>query len=272
MVRAAHHRVARREAVALMGKLAANHLADRAHRKVSRLFDTSLRVRHHAGGELLPAAATFDARHLPSPNALAAERQRSVLESLIANIAPAEAPMIAAALLNEFSSLSRIFTATREAIERVVGSRYDITTLLQAAHGACVESLNHEVRLKTIRATDQALIDYLVASMGAQPTEQLRVLFLDRQHRLLGDEIMASGSLSHITVYPRTIFKRAFELMAANILLVHNHPGGTPHPSQCDIDFTTRIAALGKEFEIAVSDHIIIAGARWFSFTSQGLL
>lgn len=187
-------------------------------------------------------------------------------------MAPAEANSLASVLLEEFSSLGRIFAETREAIERVIGSNFDVTDLLHSARNACVESLASELQLRTVKSTDQALIDYLAVSMGSDPEERLRVLFLDRTRRLIGDEVIALGSLSSLTVYPRNIFKRTFELSASAILLVHNHPGGSVEPSQSDIDFTRQIITAAHLLEVEVCDHIIIAGGRWFSFSRQGLL
>lgn len=255
-----------------MGKFAANHLADRARDKNAQLFNTSPRLRHHAGIEFLSVTDHFDDRHIRSSKTTASERQRSALEALIANVAPAQAPSLASALLDEFSSLGRIFAQTREAIERVVGQSSDVTELLHAARDACVESLAYEVQLRTVKSTDQALIDYLAVSMGSNPVEQLRVLFLDRSRHLIGDEVIASGSLSSLTVYPRTIFKRTLELSASAILLVHNHPGGSVEPSPSDVNFTKKIITAAQMLEIDVCDHIIIAGARWFSFAKWGLL
>jgi DNA repair protein RadC len=255
-----------------MRKLAANHLIDRACGKIPRLFDSSPRLRDNAGLKLLPAPHHPNDRHLSSPNAIAAQRQRSALEALIANVAPADAALMASALIDEFSSLGRVFAETREAIERVVGPHSDIPSLLQAAHRACVTSLSHEIRLRSIHSTDQKLIDYLVTSMGSDPVERLRVLFLDLANHLIGDEIVASGTISTVTVYPRNIFKRALELSASSMVLVHNHPAGSMEPSQSDIDFTRKIARSANLLEIALNDHIVIAGPQWFSFARRGLI
>lgn len=187
-------------------------------------------------------------------------------------MAPADAAQLSTALLDEFSSIGRVFSETSEAIERVVGVASPVPALLQAAHDACVESLSSEIRLRPIREVGEKLIEYLAMTMGSLSTEKLRILFLDRQRRLVGDEILASGSVRNLTAYPRTIFKRSLELSADRLIVVHNHPGGTPEPSKCDIDFTARLSALGKELEIEITDHIIIAGTRWFSFARQGLL
>jgi DNA repair protein RadC len=258
--------------VAIMGKLATDHLANRARDEASQLFNTPARLRRHAGVDFLCAPDRLDDRHLLPSKKIASDRQRSALEALIANVAPAEAPFLASALLDEFSSLGKIFAQTKEAIERVVGSSSEVIDLLHAARHACVESLACEIQLRTVKSTDQTLIDYLAVSMGSNPVEQLRVLFLDSTRHLIGDEVIASGSLSSLTVYPRNIFKRTLELSASAILLVHNHPGGGIEPSQSDIEFTKQIITAAQVFEIEVCDHIIIAGARWFSFARRGLL
>jgi DNA repair protein RadC len=179
---------------------------------------------------------------------------------------------MASALIEEFNTLGRVFGESAESLERIVGRNRKVTQLLQAAQAALVESLYSEIHLRRICSTDQRLIDYLVASMAPQPVECLRVLFLDRGNHLIGDEIMSTGSVSALTAYPRNIFKRTFELSASAIILAHNHPGGCAEPSRCDIDFTKRLAALGKPLEIDVKDHIIIADTKWFSFLRQGLL
>lgn len=255
-----------------MGKLVANDLSDRTHNQAAQLRYTPPCLRDHAGCEFISVTDHANDRDIRSPSANASERQRSALEALIANVAPSQASALASALIDEFSSIGRIFSQTREAIERVVGSDTEITELLHAARDACIESLGSEIRLRTIRSSDQALIDYLAVSMGSDPVERLRVLFLDRRRHLIGDEVIASGCLSSVTVYPRNIFKRALELSASGILLVHNHPSGSVEPSQADVDFTRQITAAAHLLEIQVCDHIIIAGARWFSFARRGLL
>jgi DNA repair protein RadC len=256
MVRTACNRASCQPVLAIMGKLAANHLADRARHEVPGLFNSPARLRQNAGVEFLSTADHSDHRDILSPGSSAAERQRSILEALIANVAPLDAAAISSALLEEFISLGRVFSQTTEAIERVLGPNSDIASLLHSAHRACVESLGMEIRLRSVTSTDQTLIDYLVASMGSQPVERLRVLFLDRTNRLIGDEIMASGTLATLTVYPRNIFKRSLELSASAILLVHNHPGGNVEPSQCDIEFTRSIAASARLLEITSTNRV----------------
>lgn len=255
-----------------MGKFAANHFTDRARGQVRRLLDPSGSLCDNAGVKFVPTADHINHWNAQSPTAAASERQRSALEELLASVAPLDAASMSTALIKEFNSLSRVFGESKEAVERVVGHRSKVADLLQAAQSALVESLYSEIQLRLICSTDQRLIDYLVASMAPHPVERLRILFLDRGNHLIGDEVTAIGSLTTLTAYPRTIFKRAFELSASAILLVHNHPGGNVEPGECDIDFTRKLVGLGNALEIHVRDHIIIAGSKWFSFLRQGLL
>ncbi|MCO4091538.1 MAG: DNA repair protein RadC [Sphingorhabdus sp.] len=194
------------------------------------------------------------------------------MEKLIANVAPCQAASFAEALIEEFRSVGRVFSETPESLRRVIGPWPQVIELIEAAHVAMEVGLRGEVQCIPIQATDQRLIDYLVMGMGSLSVEQLRVLFLDGGNRLVGDEVLASGTLTTLTAYPRNIFRRGFELSASAILLVHNHPSGQVVPSKCDIEFTKKLKALGYQMEIEVRDHIIVSGSRWFSFLRGGLM
>jgi DNA repair protein RadC len=161
---------------------------------------------------------------------------------------------------------------SKEALSRIIGNEDGVIQLLHAAREALAEGLFAEVPRQLVSSTDQSLIDYLVATMGSQPYEALRILFLDRGNHMIGDEILSTGSVHSMTVYPRTIFKRVFELSASAIVMVHNHPGGSAEPSECDINFTKTLMMLGKPLEIAIKDHIVIADTKWYSFLRQGLI
>jgi DNA repair protein RadC len=255
-----------------MGECAANHLIDRARLKDAGLFDTSSRLCDHAGGELVSIDRNPYNRNVLPSAATETDRQRSLLERLIAAVAPNDAEKISNALIAEFASLNRVFAESKEALERVIGPNQPVADLLHAAHSAFVEGLRSDVPKRLLSSTDQRLIDYLVATMGTLAHEALRVIFLSRSKSLLGDEIICTGSVNSITVHPRNIFKRAFELTASSVLIVHNHPSGTVEPSAVDMQFTKTLALLGKSLEIDIDDHIIIAGPKWFSFLRQGLL
>ena len=258
--------------MAIMGKLATNHLAHRARHKISQLQDRSARLRGNASVEFVPIAYDFDDRHLQLSTTKDAEQQLAALTALIAYVAPKDAIKLSTALLNEFSTLGRVFNESSEALQRVIGSNDKVIGLIDSAHAANCISLKSDIMRRIVDSTNQELIDYLVASMGGLSTEQLRVMFLDRGSRLVGDEIMAEGTLTTLTAYPRLIFRRAFELSACGLILVHNHPGGGTEPSHADLEFTKTLSAVGRQMEIRVHDHIIIAANRWFSFSRRGLV
>ena len=118
----------------------------------------------------------------------------------------------------------------------------------------------------------EALIDYCHTIMSHRDTEQFRVLYLDTKNVLIADEQQAKGTLDHVPVYPREVVKRALELNAAALILVHNHPSGDPTPSQADIDMTKQIDAAAGALNIALHDHLIIGKSCEISFRAQGLL
>jgi DNA repair protein RadC len=255
-----------------MGEFTANHIVDSARYKTTGLFNPSSSLWDNASGKLLPFIDATCNRNIQTSAAPTIERQRSTLEQLLASVSPKKAASISVDLMNEFGSLRRVLAESKEVLERVVGNRPKVTQLLHATNLTIIESLYSEIPVVLVSTTDQHLIDYLVISMGSKSIETLRVLFLNRGNHLIGDEILASGTLSTMTAYPRNIFKRAFELSASSILLVHNHPGGSVQPSPCDIKFTANLVALGRPLEIEIKDHIIVAGIKWFSFLRQGLL
>jgi DNA repair protein RadC len=117
-----------------------------------------------------------------------------------------------------------------------------------------------------------ALIDYCTAAMSRSPHEEFRVLFMDRKNMLIADEVQGKGTIDHTPVYPREILKRALELGASAIILVHNHPSGDPTPSRADIDMTREIAKAAAALKIALHDHIVVARGGVTSFKAQGLL
>jgi DNA repair protein RadC len=114
-------------------------------------------------------------------------------------------------------------------------------------------SMRDKLHSRRIDPDDAKLRDYLIASMGSLADEHLRILFLDGSRHLISDECLQSGSLAHLILYPRVIFRRALELNAAAILLVHNHPSGNPHPSDEDIE-----ATRGHALDVRLSGHIVV--------------
>src|SRR6185312_6424005 len=117
-----------------------------------------------------------------------------------------------------------------------------------------------------------ALLDYCAAAMARSEREEFRVLFLDRKNILIADEVQSAGTIDHTPVYPREIVKRALELAASAMILVHNHPSGDPTPSRADIDMTREVAAAAKALNIAVHDHLVVGRSGHASFKSLGLI
>jgi len=121
-------------------------------------------------------------------------------------------------------------------------------------------------------AGTESLAHYLRADMGFRPGEQLRILFLATGNRLVADEIMFQGSIDSATMLPRPIVHRALDLGASGIIVVHNHPGGSPEPSRADIEATRELVMACRPLEIAVHDHLIVARGGWTSLRMRRLL
>lgn len=145
----------------------------------------------------------------------------------------------------------------------------DFLALIRAT---MIDALRQRALIEPVLGTGQALIDYLHAEMAHARIEQFRVLFLDIANRLLRDEVMSRGSIREARVYPREIMRRALEVGATAVILVHNHPSGDPTPSAADIGLTAQIVAAGSTMEVQVHDHLIIGRAGWVSFRQEGLL
>jgi DNA repair protein RadC len=117
-----------------------------------------------------------------------------------------------------------------------------------------------------------ALLNYCQTALAHQEIEQFRVLYLDRKNVLIADEAQARGTVDHVPVYPREVVKRALEVNASAMILVHNHPSGDPTPSAADIDMTHQIQRAAEALGITLHDHLVIGKSREISFRSEGLI
>jgi DNA repair protein RadC len=117
-----------------------------------------------------------------------------------------------------------------------------------------------------------ALLAYVRAALAHEPREQFRVLFLDKKNGLIADEMLGQGTVDHAPVYPREVARRALELSASALILVHNHPSGDPTPSAADIDMTRQIVEAVRALKIAVHDHLVVGAGGVASFKALGLL
>lgn len=226
----------------------------------------------HANSFFLSLVDRFDDGRISPPEKNADHRDRQALAQLIAVVAPEDANKLSQDLLKEFGSIGRMLGQSDAALQRILGPNSAVVNLLKATEKFMLVKLNNELPRTLISSTDQRLVTYLQARMGARPVESMHVIFLDNTNHLLGDQAFGDGSPQRMFVQPRNIVKRALEHDASGIILAHNHPGGDKMPSQKDIDFTSSLKALCLELDIRLHDHIIIAGNGWTSLRKLKLL
>ena len=179
---------------------------------------------------------------------------------------------LAKALIVRFGSFAEVIAAKRERLVEIEGAGEAVVNQLKIVEAAAQRLAKGKVIGRPALSSWAALLDYCMAAMARSQTEEFRVLFLDRKNVLVADEVQSRGTVDHTPVYPREIIKRALELHASAIILVHNHPSGDPTPSKADIEMTREIAAAAKALQIAVHDHLVIGRSGHASFKSLGLL
>lgn len=179
---------------------------------------------------------------------------------------------LAKALIRRFGSLAGVLAADEPAL-RGVGDMGDAKiAALQVTREAAARLARQDLMEGPLLSSWDKLVDYCRIAMGREAVEQFRVLFLDRKNRLIADEQQQKGTVDHTPVYPREIVKRALELGASAVILVHNHPSGDPTPSAADIAMTREIVSAARGLGIAVHDHLIVARAGETSFRALNLL
>lgn len=179
---------------------------------------------------------------------------------------------LAHALMAEFGDFNRVVTAPPDRLRRVNGAGDAVICELKIIEAAAQRLARAKVLNKHVISSWDALLDYCHTTMAHRETEQFRVLFLDRKNVLIADEEQAKGTVDHVPVYPREVAKRALELNASALLLVHNHPSGDPTPSQSDIDMTAQVEAACNALGLTLHDHLIVGKSRELSFKSEGYL
>ena len=179
---------------------------------------------------------------------------------------------LARRLLDRFGDFNGVLTAAPARLAEVSGVGPAVIVELKVIAAAAQRLARARVMQRPVLSSWQALLDYCQAAMAHGEVEQFRVLFLDRKNVLVADEAQARGTVDHVPVYPREIVRRAPELNASALILVHNHPSGDPTPSEADITMTDRIAQAAAVMGITLHDHLIIGCGRELSFRSSGLL
>ncbi len=190
---------------------------------------------------------------------------------LFAAIPQRDVKPLAKDLLAKFKTLKGVIQAPRDALEAFgLGDvPISIFNTVAATH---IRISRNEIIDQPVLNNWQKILDYCYAAMAHETIEQLRIIFLNRKNRVIADEVMQKGTIDHTPVYTREVVKRALELGAGAIILVHNHPTGDPTPSKDDIVMTKAIAEASKTVGVVLHDHLIIGKGRHTSFKESGLL
>jgi len=192
--------------------------------------------------------------------------------TLFAAIPRRDTKPLAKALLKRFGSFAEVIAAPRERLLEIPGVGESVVNQLKIVEAAAQRLAKTKVLGRPALSSWAALLDYCTAAMARIQTEEFRVLFLDRKNVLVADEVQNRGTVDHTPVYPREIVKRALELGASSLILVHNHPSGDPTPSKADIAMTREIVSAARALSLAVHDHLVIGRGGHASFKSLGLL
>ncbi len=175
-------------------------------------------------------------------------------------------------LLEVFGDFNRVLSAPASRLSEVKGVGDAVITELKIVEAAAQRLARSRILQRHVISSWDAVLDYCHTTMAHRDTEQFRVLFLDRKNVLVADEAQAQGTVDHVPVYPREVVKRALELNASALILVHNHPSGDPTPSEADIAMTRQVQIAAEALGLTLHDHLVIGKSRELSFRSAGLL
>jgi DNA repair protein RadC len=165
---------------------------------------------------------------------------------------------LAKALLARFGDLAGLLAASPAELRTVPGVGESAALDLKLLHEATLRIGRAAVRQRPVISSWSALLEYVRIALASEPREQFRVLFLDKKNQLIADEVMSQGTVDHAPVYPREVVRRALELSASAVILVHNHPSGDPTPSAADVEMTRQVVEAAKALRIEVHDHLIV--------------
>ncbi|MDJ0826308.1 MAG: DNA repair protein RadC [Rhodobacter sp.] len=179
---------------------------------------------------------------------------------------------LARRLIDHFGDFNRVISAPAERLTEVEGVGEALVQDLKILEAAAHRMARAKVLRRQVLSGWDALLDYCHTVMAHRETEQFRVLYLDRKNVLIADEEQAKGTVDHVPVYPREVVKRALELNASALILVHNHPSGDPSPSNADISMTRAIDEAAQALGLSLHDHLIIGKSNELSFRAAGYL
>ncbi len=179
---------------------------------------------------------------------------------------------IAKDLIRRFGSFAEVLAAPETLLQETESIGAGVIADLKLIEAAAVRITRGAIARRSVLDSWTAVLDYCRASMAFADKEQFRVLFLDKRNQLIADEVQQTGTVDHTPVYPREVVKRALELSASAIILVHNHPSGDPAPSSADIRMTREIVDIATPFSIEVHDHVIVGRKGHASLRGLGVM
>lgn len=230
-----------------------------------RQADGSLRP-HYWGHRERLRKRFLSGGHAPMP-------EYELLELLLFNaIERIDVKPLAKRLLAAFGDLNGVVAASERNLLRVEGATHKVYVQLRIAEAFAHRMGQAKILDREILSSWSDVVAYCRTTMAHRDTEQFRVLFLDRRNRVIADEAQGEGTVDHVPVYPREIARRALELNACALILVHNHPSGDPTPSGADIEMTAKVVAACGALDIVIHDHMIIGKDEEVSFRSLGLI
>lgn len=199
--------------------------------------------------------------------------QHDLLARLLAAAAPnAPSARMAATLLRQHGSLARVLCASDQRLKSVTHMTEDTIAHLRLTQAVAETITRKQLDDRPILGSWQTVMDYCRATMAHRDVEEVRVFYLDRKNHLIADEQHSRGTVDHAPFYPREVIKRALEMSASALVVVHNHPSGDPTPSTGDIALTRQLGEASKMMGLTLHDHIIITPSGEVSFRAEGLI
>ena len=191
---------------------------------------------------------------------------------LFAGVRQGDTKPAAKALIARFGSFAGVLDASPAAVQEVEGVGKAGAAALKSVALAARRMARGKVVDQPVLASWQALLDYLAIDMGNLNQERVRVLYLNTRNQLILDDLAAEGTVDEAAIHPREVIRKGLDIGATALILVHNHPSGSPEPSRADIAITNKIAEAGRHLGIVVHDHVIIGGGSHVSLRAKGLI
>lgn len=191
---------------------------------------------------------------------------------LFAGVRQGDTKPAAKALIARFGSLAAVLDADPAALQETKGVGEAGAAALKSVALAARRMARGKVTNRPVLSSWQALLDYLAVDMGNLNHERVRVLYLNARNQLVLDHLAQDGTIDEAAIHPREVIRKGLDIGATALILVHNHPSGSPEPSRADIAITTQLAEAGRHLGIVVHDHVIVAGTKHVSLRAKGLI